>query len=908
MKRSAAFLLLVVVSIFIVLFSFPWLVHLITDWYWFDALGFETVFLRQFWTKLIIGVFVAVVSFAFFFVNLRVAQRGLVPDPLVLRLSPTVPRFDLTNVLRRATLPVSIGLALIVGASLTSQWMTVLEFLNRTPFGVTDPVFGRDVGYYVFALPAISMFLSVLVGLVVTALFILVPLYLLRRDIVMARRRVMIERSAEVHLGILICVLFLATAANVFLVRIPGLLYSTSGPLFGADYTDLAVRVPLLHLSWGVALAGMVFVILGVRARKLVRNTVASVLAYFVIAGLATAMIPAAVQKFVVNPNELAKEIPQLEHHITATRTAWGLSNVSVRDLSGEATLTLQDIKNNDGTIRNVRLWDRDPLLQTFRQLQEIRTYYDFNSVDDDRYWIDGEYRQVLLSPRELNTASLPTRNFINERLAYTHGMGLTLSPVNQVSLQGLPVLFIKDLPPVSDVSLKVNRPQLYFGELSNDWAFIHTDQPEFDFPLGDSTAFTTYAGTGGVQVSSFIKRLLLSARFGSMDALLTEYITKQSRVLYYRNIRERAAKALPFLIWDGDPYLVLTDDGSLKWILDAYTRSSMYPYSRPVSDGTNYMRNSVKVVIDAYDGSVSPYVTDPDDPIIRTYQRIFAGVFLAMGDMPADIRAHIRYPEDLFRIQTGLYTTYHMDDPEIFYHREDQWQTPSLARSESAGDPFVRHIVMRLPGESQEEYIIMTPFTPRQKDNLAAWMIARNDGDHYGELMVYRFPRQSLVFGPSQIVNRINQDTEVSRQLTLWDQRGSEVIRGNLLVIPIEEALIFVQAIYLRAEGGQIPELKRVVVAYRNRVVMEETLERGLDRLFGSSADMPPAQPAAEVPETTAQPEAAASDFAGLVQQAVEHYDRAVAAQRAGDWTTYGEEMARVGELLRQLRDRGGN
>jgi len=275
---------------------------------------------------------------------------------------------------------------------------------------------------------------------------------------------------------------------------------------------------------------------------------------------------------------------------------------------------------------------------------------------------------------------------------------------------------------------------------------------------------------------------------------------------------------------------------------------------------------------------------------------------------MPADIRAHIRYPEDLFRIQTGLYTTYHMDDPEIFYHREDQWQTPSLARSESAGDPFVRHIVMRLPGESQEEYIIMTPFTPRQKDNLAAWMIARNDGDHYGELMVYRFPRQSLVFGPSQIVNRINQDTEVSRQLTLWDQRGSEVIRGNLLVIPIEEALIFVQAIYLRAEGGQIPELKRVVVAYRNRVVMEETLERGLDRLFGSSADMPPAQPAAEVPETTAQPEAAASDFAGLVQQAVEHYDRAVAAQRAGDWTTYGEEMARVGELLRQLRDRGGN
>jgi uncharacterized membrane protein (UPF0182 family) len=908
MKRSVAFLLLAVVAIFILLFSFPWLVHLLTDWYWFDALNFEPIFLRQFWTKMILGLFVGLVSFVFFFVNLRVAQRGLVPDPLVLSFSPSVPRLDLTQVLRRATLPVSVGLSLLVGASATGGWLVLLRFMNRTPFGVTDPVFGRDVGYYVFALPAVDLFLSVVVGLVVTALFILIPLYLLRRDIVVARRRVMIERSAEIHLGSLICTLFLATAANVFLVRIPGLLYSTSGPHFGASYTDLAIRVPLLHLSWIVALAGAVVVILGVRTRKLVRNTVASVLAYFVIAGLGGALIPGTVQKFVVQPNELAKEIPQLEHHISATRAAWGLDGVSVRDLSGEATLTLEDIRDNEGTIKNVRLWDREPLLQTFRQLQEIRTYYDFNSVDDDRYWIDGEYRQVLLSPRELNTASLPTRNFINERLTYTHGMGLTLSPVNQVSLQGLPVLFIKDLPPVSDVSLSVTRPQLYFGELSNDWAFMNTLQPEFDFPLGDSTAFTSYAGSGGVEVNSFIKRLLLSARFGSMDALLTEYITDESRVLYYRNIRERAAKALPFLVWDNDPYIVLTDDGRLKWILDAYTRTSMYPYSRPASDGTNYMRNSVKVVIDAYDGSVMPYISDPEDPIIRTYQRIFDGVLLPMKDMPADIRAHIRYPEDLFRIQTDLYTTYHMDDPDIFYHREDQWQTPSLARSESAGDPFVRHIVMRLPGESQEEYIIMRPFTPRQKDNLAAWMIARNDGDNYGELVVYRFPRQSLVFGPSQIVNRINQDTEVSRQLTLWDQRGSEVIRGNLLVIPIEEALIFVQAIYLRAEGGQIPELKRVVVAYQNRVVMEETLERGLERLFGGGAAMPAVAPTMEAAGVATRDETATSGIADLIQQATEHYDLAVAAQRAGDWATYGEEMRQVGELLRQLRDVGGN
>jgi uncharacterized membrane protein (UPF0182 family) len=548
-------------------------------------------------------------------------------------------------------------------------------------------------------------------------------------------------------------------------------------------------------------------------------------------------------------------------------------------------------------------------LLQTFRQLQEIRTYYDFAAVDDDRYWIDGQYRQVLLSPRELNTASLPTRNFINERLTYTHGMGLTLCPVNQVSQQGLPVLFIKDLPPTSSVSLAISRPEIYFGELSNDFAFVATEQPEFDFPLGDSSAFTSYSGLGGVSVNSFIKRLLLSFRFRSMDAFLTEYISGDSRVLYYRDIRARSVKALPFLSWDGDPYIIITEDGRLKWILDAYTTGRRYPYSQPVSDGTNYMRNSVKVVIDAYDGDLTAYITEPDDPVIQTYAKIFPGILQPMSDMPADVRAHIRYPEDLFRAQTALYTTYHMEEPDVFYSREDQWQIPVLARGENTRDPFLRHIVMKLPGEAAEEYIVMTPFTPRQKDNLAAWMVARNDGDNYGELVVYRFPRQSLVFGPSQVLNRINQDTEVSQQLTLWDQRGSEVIRGSLLVIPIEESLIFVQAIYLRAEGGRIPELKRVVVAYQNQVVMEETLDRGLIRLFGGTAGEPSLAPEGVEVLPLAAAASVQGDVAELLEQAADHYERAMAAQRSGDWAAYGEEIRRVGDLLRRARElSGGN
>ena len=906
MKRSAIIAIAAAATLLVIVFSLPWLVRLITDWYWFDMLGFQVVFLKELWAKLLLGTVVGVLAFGFFFTNLRTAQRGLVPDPFVVTLSPNVPKVDLTQALRRVTWPVSIMMALMLGFSGASGWHLWLRFLNRTPFGITDPVFGRDISYYEFVLPALHSVLSLVTGLTLLTLFMVVPLYLMRRDIVVAGKRIVIERSAEVHLGLLLCLMFLATALTTFFVRIPTLLYSTSGPLFGASYTDLVIRVPMLHMSWLIALLGAGFVLLGIRTKRVARNTIIAVVAYFLVAGVAGSLVPATVQKFVVDPNELAKETPQLEHHILATQEAWGLDDVMLRDLSGEATLTLQDIRNNSGTIKNVRLWDREPLLQTFRQLQEIRTYYDFNSVDDDRYWIDGEYRQVLLSPRELNTASLPTRNFINERLTYTHGMGLTLSPVNQVTAEGLPYLFIKDLPPTSSVSIQVTRPQLYYGELSNDYAFARTEQPEFDFPLGDSSAFTSYDGAGGVEVNTFLRRLLLSARFKSFDALLTEYMTRESRVLYYRNIRERAAKALPFLTWDADPYIVITDDGRLVWMLDAYTTSRRYPYSQPLPDGTNYMRNSVKVVIDAYDGNVSAYVTDPSDPIIRTYESIYPGILLSLDRMPADIRAHMRYPEDLFRAQTALYTTFHMDEPDIFYSREDQWQIPVLSRSEGPRDPFLRHIIMKLPGEPQEEYIIMTPFTPRQKDNLAAWMVARNDGDNYGKLVVYRFPRQGLVFGPSQIVNRMNQDTEISRQISLWDQRGSEVIRGSLLVIPIEESLIFVQAVYLRAEGGRIPELKRVVVAYQNQVVMEETLEQGLARLFGGAGGIVPSAAVSEAP-SPAGPDVVAPSVSVLARQASEHFDLAMAAQRAGDWARYGEEMRLVGELLRQLSEAGG-
>jgi hypothetical protein len=665
----------------------------------------------------------------------------------------------------------------------------------------------------------------------------------------------------------------------------------------------------MLRVAAIAALVGAGLVLWGIRTRRLVRNTVVAAVLYFGVL-LAGSLAATAVQRLVVIPNELVKETPQLRHHITATRAAWGLDRVTVRDLSGESRLGLADIEANAATIENVRLWDRAPLLQTFGQLQEIRTYYDFVSVDDDRYWIDGRYRQVLLSPRELNSASLPTRTFINEHLTFTHGMGLTLSPVNRVTQEGLPVLFIRDLPPVSDVSISVSRPGIYYGELSNDWVFVNTQQEEFDYPSGEGNVFTTYEGVGGVPASSLFRRLVLSAHFGALKILMSQDITDESRVMYHRRIRERAQKALPFLYWDGDPYIVITEDGHLKWILDAYTASTRYPYAQRLSDGTNYLRNSVKVVIDAYDGTVDAYIADAEEPIIQTYDKIFDGIFQPLDAMPQDLRAHIRYPEDLFRAQTVLYATYHMGEPEIFYHREDEWQIPATARGESASDPFLRHMVMKLPGEDREEFILMTPFTPRQKDNLSAWMVARNDGEHFGELMVYRFPRQRLVFGPAQVVNRINQDTDISQQISLWDQRGSQVIRGNLLVIPIEESLIFVQALYLRAEGGRIPELKRVIVAYENQVAMEETLEASLAQLFGGmvAAEMP-VSGAFEPVAAAAAAQAMPASVADLAREAQDAYDRATAAQRMGDWARYGAEMRRVGELLVQLREMtGGN
>jgi uncharacterized protein len=901
-RRPLPPLLLVAVVAMLLLLFFPTLPGFLIDWWWFQEIGYQVVFLRELTTRVLLFLAAGGLAAAALFLNLRVAQRGLVPYPLVLQLGQSAPRVDITATLRRLSTPVSLVLGLFAGLALAPAWALVLRAIYRTPFGISDPVFSRDIGFYVFTLPGLSLLLGYLFTLTSFCLLLVIPLYWLRGDLIVRPRQVRLEPSAGMHLAILLAVLLLLTAVRLWLVDIPALLYSTTGPLVGASYTDLHARLPALRFTAVLAVAGAAAVLIGGARRQLPRYALWTVGGYFAAVLIGRGLAPLAMQKFVVAPTELTRETPYLRDHIAATRQSWGLDSVETRELSGEASLTLADIRANAPTIENVRLWDREPLLQTFGQLQEIRTYYDFVSVDDDRYWIDGKYRQVLLSPRELDAGSLPTRTFINEHLTFTHGMGLTLGPVNQVTTEGLPVLFIKDLPPVSSVSLEVTRPQIYYGELANEYVFVNTRQREFDHPAGEANVYTAYHGAGGVRVGSLLRRLLLAMHFGSSKILFSQDITNDSRVLYVRDIATRARKALPFLRFDRDPYMVIGNDGALRWILDAYTVSNGYPYAQRLGDGTSYMRNSVKVVIDAYDGSVAAYLSAPDDPLIRTWARIFPGIFMPLDSMPADLRAHLRYPDELYRAQATLYTTYHMDAPEDFYHREDQWQIPVVAGSNQAV-PYMRHIVMRLPGEANAEFVYMVPFTPRGKDNLAAWMVARNDGAVYGKLRVYRLSRQSLVFGPQQIENRINQDTEVSRQVSLWDQRGSQVIRGDLLVIPIEASLLYVQPLYLQAEGGRIPELKRVVVAYQNQVVMQETLDAGLTELFGAAGPEHPLAPSG-TPQAVAGAGTATGDaaFRALAGEARRRYQAALEAQRQLDWARYGEEIRRLGELLDRL------
>ena len=895
----------------LLLIALPSFAEIYTEWLWFGEVGYQSVFLTSLTTRGLVGVGVFVIAFAVLFLSLRLAVRGPNRPYTVFPgggdIQPIVVEQRHLKWLAGGG---SALAAVFIGGIASSQWLVALKFLNATPFGEVDPVFERDASFYIFTLPFLDVVRYLILALFVLSFIGSAAAYVLSGQLTLTPEGLQVKPRPRQHLAALVAALFLLLAAGAYL-DMPRTLTTPAGIIHGASYVDVVARIPILYGLVVVSLLGA-----GAAAYAALSATtwpvVAAVGGYLVV-WIGGGGVSVLLQQLVVTPDEQQREAPYIARNIEATRRAFDLDAVEERQASGDATLTLDDIVNNAETINNVRLWDHQPLLDTFSQIQEIRTYYQFVSVDNDRYVVDGEYRQTMLSSRELNSESLPNRSWVNERLQYTHGFGAALGPVNQVTQEGLPVLFIQDLPPRSETDLSLSQPSIYFGELSNDYVVVNTNTDEFHYPQGDDNVQTRYDGTGGVQLGNIVRRLLFSLRLRSYELLVSGQVHAESRVIFHRNISDRMATIAPFLQYDADPYLVVSD-GGLYWIRDAYTITGNYPYSMPATSGINYIRNSVKVVIDAYSGTTTFYLAQPDDPLAATLGKVFPDLLQPLESMPEDLRKHIRYPEGIFELQTAIYSTYHMTNPAVFYNKEDQWEVPVIDNEQM--EPY--YTIMRLPGEERAEFIQMLPFTPRGKNNLAAWMVARSDGENYGKMLVFQFPKQKVVFGPSQIVARINQDQEISPQITLWNQQGSEVIQGTLLVIPIEEALLYIRPLYLRASGGRIPELKRVVVAYQNQIVMEETLDAALTRLFGSSPGGPPA-----VPETILVADAAAADAdapvsaqallarAGasseglrtLTQQAQAHYSRAIQAQRDGNWAEYGEEFRQLGEALEQLR-----
>ena len=898
--------LVILIPVLLLFMMVPSAMELVTGWYWFNEVDYTGIFVRSLTAKASLGGFVFLIAFWILALNFRLALRRVTKPYVLFPGSGDIPPVVLEQrQLQLLGTAVASLVALFLGIFASNEWLTWLQYQNAVPFGQFDPLFGRDVAYYVFMLPFYDVARYLAMAIVVLSLLGSTAAYVASGTLALdPARGLVIGAEARRHLGLIVAGLFLLLAWGAYL-EVPRLLSTPGGIVYGASYVDVAVRVPVFRVLMAVALVGAM---LSAMTALTLRNApLIAAVGLYVLVTVGGNLGAFALQRLVVTPDEQQREAPYIVRNIEATRQAFGLGLVEERELSGDATLTLADIQNNTETINNIRLWDHEPLLDTFRQIQEIRTYYDFASVDNDRYFIDGEYRQIMLSSRELNSDSLPNRSWVNERLQYTHGFGIAMGPVNQVTEEGLPVLFIQDLPPTSSVDLAVDQPSIYFGELSNDYVIVNTDTDEFHYPEGEDNVSTRYDGAGGVAMSSLLRRLLFAFRFRAYEILVSSQVGADSRILYHRNILDRVTTIAPFLQYDTDPYLVISD-GRLVWMVDAYTVSDRYPYASQAANGVNYIRNAVKIVIDAYDGTTSFYLADPADPIARTLRAIFPEFLVPLDEMPEDLRRHIRYPEELFSLQTSMYSTFHMTNPAVFYNREDQWEVPVIDNEQM--QPY--YTIMRLSGESQAEFIQMLPFTPRGKNNLAAWMIARSDGDQYGKMLVFQFPKQKVVFGPSQIVARINQDEEISPQITLWNQQGSEVIQGTLLVIPIEEALLYVRPLYLRASGGRIPELARVVVAYQNQIVMEETLDEALERLFGSEPGPTPASlPAGavlaelDVPQPAAAGTPAASarvDTDRLAAQASEHYSRALQAQREGDWALYGQEIERLGEVLAQL------
>jgi uncharacterized protein len=768
---------------------------------------------------------------------------------------------------------IAIALSLSFGAIISAHWAKFLQYFHPTAFNHTEPLFNRDISFYVFSLPVWQLLEFWLVGLFLYGLIAVALIYLLSGDSLSEGNFPGFSLVQQRHLNGLGGAFMLSVALSYWLQRYE-LLYSTRGVAYGASYTDVTAQLPADTTLSLVSLAIAAFLLwktvfwLPTKKEESVKvNPILFITFFFLL--ISSYILPSIVQRLVVLPNELARERPYIQRSIALTRQAFALEDIDVETFAPDNQLNYNTIRANPLTIRNIRIWDTRPLLQSNRQLQRIRLYYEFPNADIDRYSLKleagTEKRQAILAARELDYTAVPSQaqTWVNEHLVYTHGYGFTMSPVNTVAPGGLPDYFVKNIsgpnttgnggaletssPSIRD-SIPISRPRIYYGEITNTYVMAPTKVQELDYPSGEDNVYNTYDGLGGIKISNWWQRVLFAHYLKDWQMVLTRNFTPETKLLFRRNINERVRAIAPFLRYDNDPYLVVADAEGLQnrgdsdqlpvtnylyWVIDAYTTSDRYPYSDPGNYEFNYIRNSVKVVIDAYNGSIFFFVADPNDPLIQTWQSIFPGLFKPLSEMPSALRSHIRYAEDFYSSQSERFLTYHMTDPQVFYNREDQWQIPQEIYGSEPQQVQPYYLIMKLPTAVSEEFILLLPFTPTQRSNLIGWLAARSDGENYGKLLLYQFPKQELVFGPEQIEARINQDPVISQQISLWNRRGSRAIQGNLLVIPIQRSLLYVEPLYLEAEQNSLPTLVRVIVAYENRIVMAETLEQALQAIF---------------------------------------------------------------------------
>jgi hypothetical protein len=882
-------------------------VHLITESWWFQSVGYGSVFWTRLRWQLGLGLAGLGLTALWLGVNYRLAVR-ITRDRsyrFLGRYSSAEQRRQLHRGIHWISLGVILLLSLGSGSAAARGWRIALEFLHATPFGQADPIFQRDIGFYLFRLPLWQNLQHSLVGLGVWALLLSLTVYALKGEIRPERGwKYFLTGEAKTHLCLLLAMVAGWLALGFWLDRF-SLLYSEAGVVFGAGYTDVHAR---LHGDWlmvFITLAMTVLLILAL-GRSGFSLPIVGMGLYLAILVLVHGLYPWLQQTLVVEPNELALERPYIEHNIAFTRQAYNLTQVKAEPFPAKNQLDQATLAANQPTVGNIRLWDYAPLLSTYKQLQEIRLYYNFHDVDIDRYTLNGDYRQVTLAAREMAVDQLPTeaQNWINRQLKFTHGFGLVMSPVNQVAPNGLPEFFIRNVPPNSTVDLPLDQPRIYYGEDTANYVFTGTQTDEFDYPLGSTNAAYRYTGKGGIALNSWGRRLAYAYDLGNLRLLISNYFGRDSRIHYHRLIQDRARQVAPFLTFDRDPYLAVIG-GRLKWIMDGYTVSDRYPYAAPLQRynqqfamagqpspllplRANYLRDAVKVFIDAYDGTLELFARDDQDPLLATYRKIFPDLVKPLEAMPTSYRQHLRYPQDLFTIQAQMYRAYHMENAEVFYNREDLWRFPQVSHNGTPQPMEPYYIIMKLPKLGQEQFMQILPFTPANRDNMIAWMAGISDGDNYGQLLLYEFPKQELVFGPSQIEARINQTPEISEQFTLWSQQGSGVIRGNLLVVPIEQSLLYVQPIYLRAEQGELPELRRVIVVYGDRAIMRETLGQCLEAIFGGG--------------TLATNASTPSNLASLVQAALRAYQTGQEALAGGDWQGFGEAQQQLENLLRQI------